>query len=70
MRVDTEGNVWTSAGHGVDVFEPGGSVLGRINFPQDVSNLVFGGPKLNRLFITCTHELYSVFVMANGAQRP
>jgi gluconolactonase len=68
MRVDVDGNVWTSAGTGIDVFEPGGNVLGRINFPQFVSNLVFGGPKLNRLFVTCTHEVYSVFVTTTGAQ--
>jgi len=70
FRVDTDGNVWTSAGAGIDVFEPGGDVLGRINFPQNVSNLVFGGPKRNRLFVTCTHELYSVYVTATGAQVP
>lgn len=70
FRVDTDGNVWTSAGAGIDVFAPGGDLLGRINFPQLVSNLVFGGPKRNRLFVTCTHEVYSVFVTATGAQRP
>ncbi|SDB56832.1 SMP-30/gluconolactonase/LRE family protein [Bauldia litoralis] len=70
FRVDTDGNVWTSAGAGVDVFSPEGEVLGRINFPQGVSNLVFGGPKKNRLFVTCTQEVYSVYVTATGAQVP
>ena len=45
-------------------------MLGQINFPQIVSNLTFGGPKRNRLFVTCTHEVYSVYVTATGAQRP
>jgi gluconolactonase len=70
FRVDTDGNVWTSAGAGVDVFAPSGDLLGRINFPQTVSNLCFGGFKRNRLFVTCTHEVYSVYVTATGAQRP
>ncbi len=70
FRVDTDGNVWTSAGPAVDVFAPEGDMLGRINFPQVVSNLTFGGPKRNRLFVTCTHELYSVYVTATGAARP
>ena len=70
FRVDTEGNIWTSAGAGVDCYGPAGDLLGRINFPQGVSNLVFGGPKRNRLFVTCTHELYSVYVTATGAQLP
>jgi gluconolactonase len=70
LRLDTEGNVWTSAGPGIDCFAPSGDLLGRIKFPQVVSNLVFGGPKRNRLFVTSTHEVYSVYVAATGAQRP
>jgi gluconolactonase len=70
FRVDVEGNIWTSAGAGIDCFDASGALLGRINFPQFVSNLVFGGPKRNRLFVTCTHELYSVFVTTTGVQRP
>ncbi len=68
MRVDSTGNVWTSAGTGIEAFDPSGAILGRINFPQFVSNLVFGGPKRNRLFITCTHEVYSMYVSVNGDQ--
>jgi gluconolactonase len=70
FRVDVEGNVWTSAGAGIDCFDKSGALLGRINFPQNVSNLVFGGPKRNRLFITCTHEVYSLYVTTTGVQRP
>jgi gluconolactonase len=70
FRLDTDGNVWTSAGTGVNVYAPSADFLGRINFPQNVSNLVFGGPKRNRLFVTCTHELYSLYVTATGVQRP
>ena len=70
FRVDTAGNVWTSAQDGVHCHAPDGTKLGRIKLPQMVSNLVFGGPKRNRLFITSTHAVYSVFVAANGAQRP
>jgi gluconolactonase len=70
FRVDTEGNIWTSAGPGINCYSSDGDILGRIKFPQMVSNLVFGGPKRNRLFVTCTHEVYSVFVGANGAQLP
>jgi gluconolactonase len=35
-----------------------------------VSNLTFGGPKRNRLFITATTSLYAVYVGVSGAQRP
>ncbi|MEO0380726.1 MAG: SMP-30/gluconolactonase/LRE family protein, partial [Pseudomonadota bacterium] len=33
-----------------------------------VSNVCFGGPKLNRLFITATTSLYSVYLNVNGAR--
>ncbi|MHA1548870.1 MAG: SMP-30/gluconolactonase/LRE family protein [Alphaproteobacteria bacterium] len=70
FRVDDGGHIWTSAGPGINCYASTGDLLGRINFPQMVSNLVFGGAKRNRLFVTCTHEIYAIFVAANGAQRP
>jgi len=70
FRVDSAGHVWTSAGAGINCLNPQGEVLGRIKAPQMVSNLTFGGPRRNRLFFTAAHEVYSVFVAANGAQRP
>lgn len=70
MRVDTEGNVWTSAGDGVQCFAPDGALLGKILVPQVVANLTFGGPRRNRLFIAATKSLYSIYVTATGAQVP
>jgi gluconolactonase len=35
-----------------------------------VSNVTFGGPRRNRLFLTATQAVYSIFVGANGVQRP
>nr|WP_256473279.1 SMP-30/gluconolactonase/LRE family protein [Phyllobacterium sp. 21LDTY02-6] len=70
MRADLDGNIWTSAADGVHCFAPDGSLLGKILVPQIVSNLTFGGPRRNRLFITATRSLYSVYVTATGAQYP
>lgn len=70
LRTDTEGNIWTSAGDGVQCYAPNGKLLGKIKVPEVVANLVFGGPKRNRLFITATSSLYSSFVTVVGAQRP
>jgi gluconolactonase len=64
------GNLWSSAQDGVRVFDPGGTPLGRIKLPQMVSNLTFGGPRRNRLFITSTHTLCAVYVGVSGAQTP
>jgi gluconolactonase len=70
FRLDTDGNVWTSAGDGVHCFSPRGELLGKILVPEVVSNVCFGGPKRNRLFITATTSLYAAYVCQGGAQRP
>ncbi len=67
FRVDVQGNVWTSAGDGVHCFSPKGELLGKILVPQTVANVTFGGPRKNRLFITATKSLYSVFLATSGA---
>jgi gluconolactonase len=66
FRVDIRGNVWSSAADGVHCFDPDGTLIGKIRIPELVSNVAFGGPKRNRLFITARQSLYSVFVVANG----
>ena len=70
IRIDVEGNLWSSAGDGVHCFAPDGTRLGKIFVPETVANLTFGGPMRNRLFITATSSLYSIYVAATGAQRP
>jgi gluconolactonase len=67
LRVDTRGNLWIGAGNGVQVFAPEGTRLGRIALPEPAANLCFGGLKRNRLFITATTSLHSVFVNARAA---
>ena len=66
LRVDTEGRIWTSAGEAVECYEPDGTLLGRVLVPEIVSNVVFGGPKRNRLFICATTSVYSVLLPVNG----
>jgi gluconolactonase len=70
LRCDIDGNVWTSTQNGVQCYSPDGRLLGRIRIPTMVANLTFGGPRRNRLFITATNALYSVFVATTGAQTP
>ncbi len=70
FRLDTNGNVWTSAGPGVNVYDPSGDLLGRIKTGHATSNVTFGGARRNRLFITCSQHLMSLYVTATGLQRP
>ncbi|MEQ1850054.1 MAG: SMP-30/gluconolactonase/LRE family protein [Chthoniobacteraceae bacterium] len=73
IRCDTEGNVWSSAGwvgagyDGVHIFSPEGQRSGMILLPEICSNVCFGGPRRNRLFMTGSQSLYAVYVEAKGA---
>lgn len=70
LRTDVHGNVWTSGGPHVHCYAPDGTLLGRINVPERVANLTFGGPRGNRLFITATTSIYSIYLATKGAQTP
>jgi gluconolactonase len=70
IRVDGDGNLWSSAGDGVHCIAPDGHLMGRILVPEVVSNLCFGGRAKHRLFITATTSLYSVILNRGGVQWP
>ncbi|WP_119304851.1 SMP-30/gluconolactonase/LRE family protein [Dongia deserti] len=70
FRIDVNGNLWTSTHAGVECYAPDGTLLGRINVPEIVANVCFGGKRRNRLFITATTSLYAVYVNTTGCQRP
>lgn len=73
IRADVDGNIWASAGwfgdgfDGVHIFAPNGDLIGQIRLPEICSNLCFGGPKRNRLFMTGSQSLYAVYVETQGA---
>ena len=68
LRLDEDGRVWTSATEAVHCYEPDGTLLGEIVIGETVSNVCFGGPKRNRLFITATTSVYAVMLAVNGAK--
>ncbi|WP_300720120.1 SMP-30/gluconolactonase/LRE family protein [Pseudomonas sp.] len=70
FRVDVQGNIWTSAGDGIQCFDDQGVLLGKIKLPEKVANLTFGGPRRNRLFIAANTSLYMIHVAVAGAQFP
>ena len=76
IRCDIDGNLWAAAGNGgegydgVHIFASDGKLIGKICLPEICSNLCFGGKKHNRLFMTASQSLYSLYVNTQGAQRP
>ncbi len=73
LRADTDGNIWAGAGwvgagyDGVHIFAPDGVRIGQIRLPEICANLCFGGAKRNRLLMTASKSLYSLYVGIKGA---
>ena len=49
------------------LLRPGRHAAGQGPVPETVANVVFGGPKRNRLFICATSSLYAVMLAVRGA---
>ena len=70
FRLDSDGNIWSSAADGVHCISPEGKLLGKILVPELVSNVCFGGRAKHQLFITATTSIYSVALNRQGIQCP
>jgi gluconolactonase len=73
LRVDVDGNLWVGWGmgkaglDGVSVFNPQGTLIGRIDLPERCANLCFGGRHRNRLFMCGSTSMFSLYVNTQGA---
>lgn len=70
IRLDSEGNIWSSAADGVHCISPSGTLLGKILVPELVSNICFGGRAKHELYITATTSIYRVTLNRSGIQFP
>jgi gluconolactonase len=66
IKVDDAGRVYASAASGVQVFNPGGDLIGEIHLPGAV-NFTFGGPAGNVLFITTDTAIWAAVLQATGS---
>ena len=72
FRVDVDGNLWCGWGmgqeglDGVSIFDPNGTLIGRIDLPERCANVCFGGAYRNRLFMAASTSLYSLYVNTQG----
>ena len=72
MRTDIFGNLWCGANGplglcGVVVYNPHGRMTGRLRLPRGVSNLTFGGPKRDVLYMCAADALFTLQVNTQGA---
>jgi gluconolactonase len=74
LRCDVDGNLWVGWGmgaeglDGVNVFNPAGKPIGRIDLPERCANLCFAGVQRNRLFMCGSTSIYSLYVNTQGAR--
>ncbi|MCW8088189.1 SMP-30/gluconolactonase/LRE family protein [Sabulicella glaciei] len=72
FRVDVDGNLWCGWGmgtpelDGVRVINKDGASIGHIHLPERCANVAFGGRHRNRLFMTASKSLYSLYVNTQG----
>jgi gluconolactonase len=72
FRCDVDGNLWCGWGMGSDaldgvmVYNPEGTLIGRIRLPERCANLCFGGRHRNRLFMAASQSLYALYVDTQG----
>lgn len=67
LRLDAGGRLWCGAEDGVHCYLADGCLVGKIILPERVSNLCFGGPQLNELFMTATTSTYHCNVNVQGS---
>ena len=67
FRVDIDGNLYVTAGDGVQVFNAEGKMLGKILTPQVAANCSFGMSDNQTLFIGATTSIWSIRLNTAGS---
>ena len=71
FRCDVKGNIWTSAGDGIQCYTPQAELIGKILVPeQSTANCCFGGPDFTTPYIAGDTSLYSIQLAIAGARPP
>src|ERR1019366_1765145 len=68
MACDEHGNLWATGPHGIWVISPQARVLGIVHTPKFASNLCFGGPCWNDVYITMSDSICRLATRTRGAR--
>ena len=66
LAIDREGRIFATGPGGVWIFDPDGTLLGRLDTGQATSNCAFGGPDGSHLFITADMYVLRVPTKTSG----
>jgi gluconolactonase len=67
MKVDVQGNIYSTGPGGVWIFSPEGKPLGTIVMPEKSSNVAWAGDDHKTLYITASTSIYRVHLNIAGA---
>lgn len=67
MKTDTEGRIYSTGPGGLYVFSADGQELQMIPFEQPITNLAWGGPDRNELYITSRDKVYRLRTNTTGS---
>lgn len=68
MKVDTEGNLYSTGPGGLWIFSPKGKVLQQVDMPDRITNVAWGGPDFSTLFLTAPNAVYQLETNQKGEQ--
>ncbi|MGH7121608.1 MAG: SMP-30/gluconolactonase/LRE family protein, partial [Acetobacteraceae bacterium] len=66
MKCDARGNIYVTGPGGIWVISPEAELLGRIEVPENVGNLNWGGTDWKTLFICASTSLYKIDLEVSG----
>lgn len=69
MRLDESGNIFVGALDGIQIFNPKGTLIGKILMPKETANLTFGGKDNNILFICSSSSVWAIKLNTKGAKQ-
>ncbi|MEG4107964.1 SMP-30/gluconolactonase/LRE family protein [Microcoleus sp. S13_C5] len=68
LKVDIEGNVYSTGPGGVWILSPDGKVLGKISVPETATNVAWGESDRKTLYITANTSLYRIRLKISGVR--
>ena len=67
MKVDEQGNLYSTGPGGLWIFTPEGKPLGTILIPEKAANCTWAGPDRKTLYITASSSIYRIHLNIPGA---
>lgn len=68
LKVDVEGNVYSTGPGGIWILSPTGELLGKISVPETATNLAWGDDDRQTLYITGSKSLYRIRLKIAGVR--